>query len=93
MQGDLLKWVNTQNLQGSAEASGQFELLVQDRQNSVFVNFEPTLERELGAMQFGESRWPSAKGRLVYHEYQVQAVARFDNPMPAWKILLGRFDD
>lgn len=52
-----------------------------------------TLERELRAMQFGLGRWPSAKGRLVYHEYQAQAVARFDNPMPAWKMLLGRFDD
>jgi predicted AAA+ superfamily ATPase len=52
-----------------------------------------TLDRELRAMQFGASRWPLAKGRLVYHEYQAQAVARFANPMPAWKMLLGRCDD
>ena len=51
-----------------------------------------TLDRELRAMQFGVSRWPSAKGRLVYHEYQAQAVDSFDNPISAWKMLLGSYD-
>ena len=70
-----------------------------DGEGSEFVNTcwdlgnPETLDRELRAMQFGASRWPSAKGRLVYHEYQTQAVARFANPMPAWKMLLGRYDD
>ena len=61
--------------------------------NSDNLGNPETLDRELRAMQFGASRWPSAKGRLVYHEYQAQAVARFANPTPAWKMLLGHFDD
>lgn len=43
MQSDLLKRVNTQNLQGSAEASGQFEFFVQDRHHQVGRHRDPDL--------------------------------------------------
>jgi predicted AAA+ superfamily ATPase len=48
-----------------------------------------TLERETRAMEFGINRWPSARGRLVYHEYQKQALDRIPNAEPAWKMLMG----
>ena len=52
-----------------------------------------TLDRELRAMAFGANRWPSAKGHLVYHEYQQQSLERVSNCLPAWKMLISAADD
>lgn len=49
------------------------------------------LTREKRSMAFGADRWPSAAGRLVYHEYQQQGLEEIPNAIPAWKALLGLF--
>jgi hypothetical protein len=49
------------------------------------------LTREKRSMAFGADRWPSAAGRLVYHEYQQQGLGEIPNAIPAWKALLGLF--
>ena len=49
------------------------------------------LTREKRSMAFGADRWPSASGRLVYHEYQKQGLEEIPNAIPAWKALLGLF--
>jgi len=50
-----------------------------------------TVHRERRAMALGRERWPSATGRLVYHEYQQQGLDGILGAIPAWRALLGLF--
>jgi hypothetical protein len=50
-----------------------------------------TVRRERRAMALGRERWPSATGRLVYHEYQQQGLEGILGAIPAWRALLGLF--
>jgi hypothetical protein len=48
-----------------------------------------TLQREAGAMAMGRSRWPKARGRLLYHEYTPGVEQALPGAEPAWRFLLG----
>ena len=66
MQSNLLERMNAQNLQSSVEASGQFELLVQDRNEQIGRHRDPDLRfysiRTRAEIMF------EAKVRFGHHE-------------------------
>jgi uncharacterized protein len=47
-----------------------------------------TSRREAGAMALGHTRWPAARGRLVYHEFAPGALKLHLEAVPAWEFLL-----
>jgi len=49
-----------------------------------------TMRREKGAMELGRTRWPDARGRLLYHEYAPGVKEVFPSAEPAWKFLVSR---
>lgn len=66
-----------------------------DGEGAVFYNTcwdlaDPeTMEREKGAMALGKTRWPGARGRLIYHEYVPGVETTLPTAEPAWRFLLG----
>jgi hypothetical protein len=58
--------------------------------NTCFDLAEPeTMKREKSAMALGQTRWPDARGRLLYHEYAPGVEQTFSTAEPAWKFLIG----
>ena len=58
--------------------------------NTCFDLAEPeTMQREKGAMALGQTRWPAARGRLLYHEYAPGVEQTFPTAEPAWRFLVG----
>lgn len=47
------------------------------------------LQREMGAMALGRTRWPGAHGRLLYHEYAPGVEQAIPESEPAWRFLVG----
>jgi len=66
-----------------------------DGDGALFINTcwnlaEPeTMTREKGAMALGQTRWPAARGRLLYHEYAPGVEKTFPAAEPAWRFLIG----
>ena len=66
-----------------------------DGEGTMFLNTcwnlaEPeTMKREKGAMALGQTRWPDARGRLLYHEYAPGVETTFPTAEPAWRFLIG----
>jgi len=48
-----------------------------------------TVRREKDAMELGQTRWPDARGRLLYHEYIPGVEKTFPAAEPAWKFLIN----
>ena len=46
------------------------------------------VDRELAAMRFGQTRYPKAKGTLLFHEYGAAALQAVPQAEPAWRWLL-----
>lgn len=58
--------------------------------NSCWNLGEPeTLQREIGAMALGRTRWPKARGQLLYHEYTPGVEQAIPAAEPAWRFLIG----
>ena len=66
-----------------------------DGDGTLFLNTcwnlaEPeTMTREKNAMAFAQTRWPDARGRLLYHEYAPGVEKTFPTAEPAWRFLVG----
>jgi predicted AAA+ superfamily ATPase len=69
-----------------------------DGEGALFINTcwnlgEPeTLQREMGAMALGHTRWPKAPGKLLYHEYAPGVEQSVPEAEPAWRFLIGGAD-
>lgn len=48
-----------------------------------------TLQREMGSMALGRTRWPKASGKLLYHEYASGVEKGIPQAEPAWRFLIG----
>lgn len=64
-----------------------------DSEGTLFLNIcwsladTETLQREVKTMVFGQTRWPDARGRLLYHEYTPGVDTAIPGAEPAWKFL------
>lgn len=62
--------------------------------NSCWSLAEPeTRQRESEAMALGHTRWPRARGLLLFHEYAAGVEKEIPESEPAWRFLAGRSDD
>jgi len=67
-----------------------------DGEGTLFINScwslaEPeTRRRESGAMALGHSRWPQARGLLLFHEYAPGARPEIPEALAAWRFLTQR---
>lgn len=66
-----------------------------DAEGKLFINScwsladSETLRREKAAMDFGSKQWPTAEGRLLFHEYLPGLEQEMPGAMAAWRYLLG----